>query len=428
MKLAELYRAAKANYEKRAKRPTFAGAVLVIFAFLVAVVGGGYFASQSGLKDDVYSNDFNVYYFAAEEVLAGRDPYQHSLGAWTPYIYPPLLAELMIPLVGMSVLSSAYLWFLISAISVLAAVRMSVALARNESGGQRDTGVTLRSNLITLLAIVVVLRFVLDTFSLGQVNAIVGALAVAHLFFYSRDKKWLSAIALVVAISIKLTPAVLLVYHITKLRLKFVGACVALLAVVTVLSFLPFGSRADDVFKTFWNRTVRNEQGYNFAYSGNQSLRGVIERLKGNSGNADEGDAGSREPSDATTLFVSLAVLGLAIFSAARTDSLLCGAAPFFCGIVILSPLSWKAHYVMLILPVACLLHQVWANRAARWWVALSLVAAFLLFNLTSPKVIGLTKGEWADAHSLVFAGALIIFVACVIQNVLRARQVSETA
>jgi len=392
---------------------------------VVAIIGGGiYFAKQSGTVDDVYRNDFNVYYFAAREVLAGRDPYQRSLGDWTPYIYPPLLSELMIPLASLSLTVAAYLWFLISAGSVLAAAGMSAALIR-KSGVQSDSDSTLQNNLIALLAVIVVLRFALDTFSLGQVNAVVGALTVAHLFFYSRDKKWLSAIALVLAVSIKLTPAVLLVYHVAKLRLKFVAACAALLIGVTVLSFLPFGSQADDVFKTFWNRTVRNEQGYDFAYSGNQSLRGAIERLKGNSDKADDGNAAAREPSDAVTLIVSLVVLGLAVFAATKTDSLLYGAAPFFCCVVILSPLSWKAHFVMLILPIACLLHQAWKNRTSRWWVVFSLVVAFLLFNFTSPKVIGLTKGEWADTHSLVFAGALIIFAACVIQNVLQDRQIN---
>jgi hypothetical protein len=378
---------------------------------LVIIGSGIYFAKQSGTAADVYRNDFNVYYFAAREVIAGRDPYQRSLGDWTPYIYPPLLSELMIPLAGLSLPVAAYFWFLISAGSVLAAAKMSAALNR-KSDVQCDSDSTVQNDLIALLTVVVVMRFALDTFSLGQVNAIVVALGVAHLFFYSRDKKWLSAISLILAVSIKLTPAVLLVYHIAKLRLKFVAACSALLVGLTVLSFVPFGSQADDVFKTFWNRTIHNEQGYDFAYSGNQSLRGAIERLEGNSDKADDANAAARKPSDTLTFIVSIIVLVLAVFAATKTDSLLYGAAPFFCCAVILSPLSWKAHYVMLILPIACLLHQGWKNRASRWWVVFSLLVTFLLFNLTSPKVIGLTGGEWADAHSLVFAGAVIVYVA----------------
>src|SRR4030095_14922449 len=111
-------------------------------------------------------------------------------------------------------------------------------------------------------------RFVLDTFNLGQVNALVAALTLAHVYLYARDRKALSAVALVIAVSIKLTPALLLVYHLAKLRLKFAVACAALLVGVTAMSLLPFGESGTEAFQTFWNRTVQNEQGYDFAYSG----------------------------------------------------------------------------------------------------------------------------------------------------------------
>jgi len=77
---------------------------------------------------------------------------------------------------------------------------------------------------------------------------------------------------------------------------------------------------------------------------------------------------------------------------------------------LILSPLSWKAHYVMLILPAAYLLSLVRTRRAISLMVSAVLGIAFVLFNLTTPRLIGLTAAEWADAHSLVFAGALLIF------------------
>ena len=46
--------------------------------FVVIFLSGIYFARQSGADPQAYSNDFNVYYHAASEVVAGRDPYQHS--------------------------------------------------------------------------------------------------------------------------------------------------------------------------------------------------------------------------------------------------------------------------------------------------------------------------------------------------------------
>ena len=395
---------------------TLQRAVFAVLA-IAASVSGLYFARNSGANPEAYSNDFNVYYHAAREVIAGRDPYQHSLGDWTPYIYPPLLAELIVPLAFLPLPVASYLWFLISAGSIVAAAWMSASLATEKHGSAVTERHAAESPAwraaLACCAVVLVIRFVLDTFNLGQVNAVVAALAVAHVYLYARDRKALSAVALVIAVSIKLTPALLLLYHVGKLRLKFAIACAALLVAVTAMSFLPFGPRGTDAFQTFWSRTVKNEQGYDFAYSGNQSLRGAIARMIGHRSEYTGDEGASREPADLPTILISIGLLALAVFAAVRARSELAAAAPFFCCLVLLSPLSWKAHYVILILPAAYLLSRTKASGGARLLIATTLGAAFVLFNLTSPRVIGVAAGEWSDSHSLVVGGALLVFVAC---------------
>jgi alpha-1,2-mannosyltransferase len=402
--------------------------VLVLIA-LATLVSGLYFARKSGTNADAYSNDFNVYYHAAREVIAGRDPYQHSLGAWTPYLYPPLLSELMVPLAVLPLPVASYFWFLISAFSTLAAAWMSADLAtdrRDNAGPQPDVNAsTSWRRAIAACALIVVLRFVLDTFNLGQVNALVAALAVAHVYLYARGRRVLSAVALVIAVSIKLTPALLLVYHLARLRFKFAVACAALLVGVTVISFLPFGQNGADAFHTFWNRTVNNEQGYNFAYSGNQSLRGAIARLSGNVNDELPPNPTAGNPVDLTTLLISLVLLATAVFAAVRARTELAAAAPFFCCLILLSPLSWKAHYVMLILPAAYLISRVRASKSRL--IAAMLAAAFVLFNVTSPRVIGLAAAEWADGHSLVVGGALVVFLGCAFATWLTQRSTSAS-
>lgn len=410
-------------------------AVRSCFAVLVVciLVGGVYFARQSGTNAEVYGNDFNVYYHAAREVLAGRDPYRSSLGAWTPYLYPPLLAELLVPLAILPLQIAAYLWFLISTASMLSAAWMSArmsaslcapltsergaeyAAANGERGGRR---LSLQA-AIAAGAILVVLRFVLDTLNLGQVNTVVAGLAVAHIYFYARDKKALSALALVLAVSIKLTPAVFLIYHVAKMRLKFAAVCFALLAGVTAVSFLPLEGRGVDAFRIFANRTLRNEQGYNLADTGNQSLRGAIARL---AAFANAGDSGteSRNPAEVLTLVTAAVLLAAAALAARRAQSELAAGAPFFCCVVLLSPLSWKAHFVILVLPVASLLSLLFrpATAAGARRLALgTLATSFVLFNLASPRIIGPAAAEWADAHSLVALGAALIFVVTLVMN-----------
>lgn len=393
-------------------------ACVAVLVFCV-LSSGVYFASKSGSNAEVYSNDFNVYYHAANEIRAGRDPYQNSLGKWTPYLYPPLLAEIIIPLTMLSVPVAAYLWFLISAGSMIGAAlmsgRMSALLASESQSAAADAeGLFSLRGAVAAAAVIGVLRFTLDTFNLGQVNTIVAALTIAHVYLYARDKKALSAMALVLAISFKLTPALLIVYHIARLRLKFAVVCAALVVGVTALSFLPFEARGLDAFRIFANRTLKNEQGYNLADPGNQSLRGAIARLTAR----DEGGGGdeTRRPVETATLAVAIVLLAAAVFAARRARSELAGVAPFFCCMALLSPLSWKAHFVILVLPIAYLLALVFHSdtpAVARRVLLSAIGVSFALFNLTSPRIIGLAAAEWADAHSLITLGAvLILFVA----------------
>ena len=393
---------------------TARAAVVVLIA--CALLSGLYFARKSGTNSEVYGNDFSVYYHAAREVIAGRDPYQRSLGDWTPYIYPPLLAELMVPFALLPLPVAAYIWFLISAASFAGSAWMLARLG-TQSGfesGELNQDVVQWRVAIAAVAVIVVLRFILDTFNLGQVNGLVAGLAVAHLYLYTRGKKAWSAVALAIAVSIKLTPALLILYHIAKLRVKFAVACVALLAAVTAVSFLPFGADSAGAFRAFADRTLKNQQGYDFAYAGNQSLRGAVARFHEGSTPQAAASEGSRAPAEPVTIMISIVLLAIAVFTAVRARNELAGAAPFFCCMVLLSPLSWKAHYVILLLPVAHLVSRMRTSGKAWYMPAAALAVSFAVFNLTSPRLVGIAAAEWADAHSLVLAGALIIFVACV--------------
>ena len=101
----------------------------VLLLLLLVLLAGLYFASRSGADPNRYGNDFNVYYFAAREVRDGRTPYDDSLGDWTPYLYPPLLAELLVPMTLLPLPVAAYLWFLLNAASLFLDLYMSSRLA-----------------------------------------------------------------------------------------------------------------------------------------------------------------------------------------------------------------------------------------------------------------------------------------------------------
>ena len=402
------------------RRLTFTMLAIVILA------AGLYFAEKSGSNPVAYRNDFNVFYHAAREVLAGRDPYQSALGDWTPYLYPPLLAVVLAPLALLPLPVAAYVWFLINAVSTISAALISARLVRDDGRLSQSTREGKEAavgqgghivSLVAALSLLVVARFVLDNFSLGQVNPLVAALAAAHFYLYSRDKKITSALALSIAVSIKLTPLLLIAYHVARQRWKFAAAALATCVGLTALSFVPLGSRAPEAFQVFVNRTIKNEQGYDLADAGNQSLRGALARLTAASnGTLDQAATDlSRRPFDMLTLMITFLLFAVAMIAASRARTEVLAAAPFVCCIVLLSPLSWKAHFVILILPIACLVAEALRARGTRRATLTAVLAViFVLFNLTSSRVIGLQSAEWADAHSLVFIGALLSFAASV--------------
>ena len=389
---------------------------LRFFLILAVSLGGIYFAYRSGTDPDTYRNDFNVYYFAASEVLEGRTPYEKSLGEWTPYLYPPLLAELLAPITVLPLPVAAYLWFLLNAFSLFIALRMSARLVfpdepegkDSPANGKVMTEKTTRKEPHRRLAVVItcliLLRFILDNFDYGQVNLCVTALAVAHIYFWVNGKRLPAAIVLACAVAIKITPILLLVFHIAKLRLKYAISCLALIAALMALSFLPFGSQAGKAFDELFFRTIANGQGFNLAYHGNQSLQGAVERISGK--------IEVTNPSRPHIRAIAMGFLALAIIAAILRRNELLASLPFFCLIVLLSPLSWKQHFVMLLLPIAFLVSEALRLPELRMkrLLFVTLFMVFALFNLTSPKIIGLAAAQWCEAHSSVFLGALLVF------------------
>ncbi len=386
---------------------------VALVIIVVVLLSGVYFAWRSGTDANTYSNDFNVYFFAARELLQGRTPYENSLGESTAYLYPPLLAELLVPLALLPLPVAAYIWFLLSAAATFTALRLSAYLVENEfgvppSGGTIAIGHFRLKAVLQTFTAVLLLRFILDNADYGQVNLMVTALAIAHVYFYAQNRKPAAAIALALAATLKLTPAILLAYHLAKRRWRFAAVSAILTVAFLALSFAPFGTRAPQTFTSFLNRTVKNEQGFDLAYHGNQSLCGAIERLTDN---------------DQIALFNWKLLAGglflvAVLFVGFRATNELSASAPFFCLAVMLSPLSWKQHFVILLLPIAWLTGAALREELKRRRVLLiaALLAVFALFNLTSPKLLGIPAAEWCDAHSLVFLGAFLLYCAAILR------------
>jgi alpha-1,2-mannosyltransferase len=246
---------------------------------------------------------------------------------------------------------------------------------------------------------------------MGQVNCIVASLAVAHVYLYWRGRPRLSVVALALGASIKLTPAIFIVYHLARGRIRLAIASSVLLLCLLAASFLVFGRGAPAAIAAFGQGTIGNGQGFDLSYSGNQSVRAAELRL------FSQPEEASRRPYDAVSLAISFILLFGAVLAANRQKVETAAAAAMFCCMVMLSPLAWKGHYVGLLLPAAWLTARTIgaARRLDRAVACLAVATSFGLFTFTSPMLIGPRAAEWADQHSLVLVGALIAYIAALI-------------
>jgi hypothetical protein len=390
-------------------------------------------------------NDFSVYYFAARAVFDGVDPYSATGGR--PFVYPPGFAVLVSPLGALPFSVAAVLWTALS----FAAVFTSLWLCLDLLGLRGPAAWTAGG-----LALVCSGRMLDSELGNGQANhwVLLGLAACAWLL--ARGRPALAGAALSLAIVAKVTPLLLAVYLVGRREWRALAGLLAGLAVAgALLPALALGPRAAADANLSWARAVvgpvlwkadsgrpdRERPGREHGIS----LRALTHRHLTWSQAASHVDepvfvnsvAWSRRSAERVYQAVSLLAVVLAMLALgphpprdARRRLLEVGVVA--ATMVLIAPLSRKAHFVVLLLPFVygvaqCLRQNGKPPKAARseseesgggppqGLAALAWVLPpALVFIATSPGVIGkqaaalaLAWGAYTAAALWLWAGAL---------------------
>lgn len=349
------------------------------YLYLVLLLGLGAIyqsrvVSHAGSSHLVYGNDFTVFYAAGRGLLESGDPYNHPISVHTPYLYPPLFALLISPLTLLSLPTAATIWYWLNLVFLIVLVW---------SAAKYFIGRDLHAIILLLL----IPRAGIDNLWWGQVNILV-ALLVLYWHIWRQRANMLSDIVLALAISIKVTPGIFIVYLLFKKEYQELSRVLVAGLVITLLFLLPLGTKAPELVIGWFKRTILNGEGFNWAYLGNQSLRAGIGRFfeAGNTGSAiypkvtliDLGATGAQ------ILFL-LSIVLLLGFTAYqfRRRSLGSDREIAICVILMLmiSNLSWKAHFLIMVLPLAVLWKMVLEGRylakaVIMLWVLLCILPA----------------------------------------------------
>ncbi|MGI8577700.1 MAG: glycosyltransferase 87 family protein [Nocardioidaceae bacterium] len=288
--------------------------------------------------------DLEVYRRGAGELVHGQSLYV-SPSSEHPFTYPPFAAILFVPLYFLGPIGAAVMFTLVS-LTCYAVFAVVCA---------RSLGLSWPATALGSLA-GLAFEPILHTLGIGQINLVLALLIVVDCLVMPAGRR---GVLLGIAVGIKLTPGIFVLYFLLKRDVPALLRCVVGFAGTVLISALV---SPHDTFE-FWTKLFYSPEhvGTNRFYVANQSMFGDLGRLVHN----------AHPPLSA---YAALVVIALVLATLAARRQLRAGdeLAALVCiaiGGLLISPISWSHHWVWLV-PAGLVLavHQ-------RWW-SLALILA----------------------------------------------------
>lgn len=282
-----------------------------------------------------YRIDIDVYRMGGRAWLNGTPLYadstkfQTQAGLDLPFTYPPLAAIVFAPFAWLT-LPTAGAAITVTTL-VLLIVSMTIVLTRLDVGTGWQSRAWLAAALVA--PAVVFLEPIRSNFAFGQINVVLMTLVIADCV--PRKTPWPRGLLLGVAIAVKLTPAVFLLYFVLRRDVRAVLVTAASACAATVVGFVLAWRDS----WTYWTETLHDTDRIGTAtLNTNQNISGTLARL------------GLAEDQRFVLWAVAcVAVLGLTVWAAHRVLragqpvlALICVA---LFGLAV-SPVSWSHHWV----------------------------------------------------------------------------------
>ncbi len=347
--------------------------------------------------------DLVVYRAEGSAVRAGLDLYGTLPGAGHySATYPPFTALLFVPLT--TIPSTVMIW---GAVALNMALLVVVALLSGRLVGL-DPSARVNVGLV-LAGLAVWSEPVFTTYRYGQINLLVLALV---LWDFTRPAGARTrGVALGIAIGIKVTPGVFVVYLLLTRRIRMAVVASATFAATVLLSAAVLPHAAWQYWTKLLYDTDRVGRPENAA---NQTVRGLIVRIEH-----------TRDISPLWTLLsfaVLAAGLGVAVLAYRRLGErwglLACAVAS-----LLAAPISWTHHWVWCV-PIALLLWQ----EARRWAVTVAIFWTFAVWAVPHTDSLELSFSTWQISMSLWYVAFGLLFLGLTFVVARRSAQPAETA
>ncbi len=363
---------------------------------------------------------------AAQCMLQGQ-PLASCAPAFT---YPPAFAFFMIPFTPLPMGLRNVLWYAVLCGATVLSFRLCERLTLRdfpERFGEREL------LLLRMLTLVLGAKFVLSVFENQAYDVLVFLLVLAGLDGLTRGKDLEAAAGFALAAALKATPLLVLPYLALRRRWRAAALCLGLYAGLSLLPDLVFAQKGGPpgYFAT-WLRDIagavvaRNAapqwwEGVNIL---NQSLRSLVFLLFSAAGSL------AHFPTVLRVVLGGYALLLVALLlrSGRMENPVLLDGSLLVISMVMLSPMSSKSHFVVLLLPYMALSAHAIAEPRYRRIGAGVLVVSFALTTLTSRDVAGRALSDFFLSRGCIAIGTLVLLVFLGYVVVSRARAAGSPA
>ena len=358
--------------------------------------------------------DFPVYYSAGRSLLSGRtDLYapDFALGRVMDYRYPPFFLLAVLPLSLIPYPIAAYVWYLFCA----AAVTGCAVIVGRVFDGLRA------SKTMSVLVALAAAQYFVMALHYGNAHLIAVFLLFASLWLFLQRKDLPAAVLISLAITIKLTPALLLPYFVVKKRWTLLVATSLFVIAINLIPSIYFGFRENNQLLRAWYGHVIESQTFHEDNGPiNLSLKGELRRYLSpvDYSQRVDGDVryptvnvlnASRETTEqlwmaiVATIFV--AVLVFIMWRSIQTknaeakpqrDLISLELGLMICLTLLVGPLTSKIYFIALLWPIACLADfAATRNHQAAGRIVFRVIAVVAGLNVVLPLLPGRSVQRW---------------------------------
>ena len=291
-----------------------------------------------------------------------------------PYIYTPILAQ-MIVFLSTTHYQQYFLYFLITnTLLTFLCLYLIYYLLDLKKENAKITVLFLFALLFNNIPLIITINY-------GQLNILVFFLILTSLVFNKKNKQFMSSFFLVLAVLMKIYPALFIIYYAFKKRFKYIFYSIINFIIILSISGLCFGFYYwTEFFKMSFQSFLYGVKPVFFfdfnTYINNNSLNAFLTQLfiKLNI---------SRDLVIPTLL--GLLLLLLVIFWKKIRLFLNVECQNFYTSILImlcliLSTISWQHHYMIMMFPLAYFFKLIIDKRKYLYFIPLALILYFIQF------------------------------------------------